>query len=99
MSQYHIDRIASVLDASFDGLIDMSDWAKRSAEETHTAFLQRALSALCIKTLANVDDTVAAASVVDGYGDGGLFDQTDDIFYFVQSKWNASGTTPMSESD
>ncbi len=52
--------------------------------------------------MAGTDDKTAAASVVDGFGDGGidafLFDQVNDVFYFVQSKWNEDGNTPFNEA-
>ena len=101
MSQYHVTRIASVLDHHFAGLIDMQDWQKHTHEqkEVRRAFLSRSLAALCIKAFAEVDDQIAADAVVDGFDDGGidaiLFDQLDDAFYFVQSKWSDDGTTPL----
>ena len=99
MSQYHIDRIASVLDDSFGSLIDMSDWHKKPAPEARVAFLQRGMAALCIKSLAEVEDSIAAEAVVDGFDDGGIdalfFDQINDAFYFVQGKWSEDGTKPI----
>src|SRR5689334_3368074 len=101
MSQYHITRIASVLDQHFSPCIDMQDWQRHAHQpkEVRLAFLSRALAALCIKALADVDDKIAADAVVDGFDDGGidaiLFDQLDDTFYFVQSKWSDDGTTPL----
>jgi len=99
MAQYHLNRITARLEHDFLALIDMSDWATRRAEDRRTAFLSRALAALCIKSLAKVDASRAANSVVDTYGDGGIdalmFDQSTDTFYFVQSKWSVAGTKPM----
>lgn len=99
MSQVTVNRIASVLERDFTGKIDMSDWVGRSDEERRTAFLSRALAALCIKNLAVVDATTAGASVTDGYEDGGIdafyFDQSDDIIFFVQTKWSKDGSTPL----
>ncbi|MGD9882724.1 MAG: AIPR family protein [Reyranella sp.] len=99
MAQYHLNRIAARLEADFQSLIDMSDWATRRAEDRKSAFLSRALAALCIKSLAKVDANRAAGAVVDTFDDGGIdalmFDQGTDTFYFVQSKWSAAGTKPM----
>ena len=89
MSDYHINRIASVLDQTFSHVIDMTDWSGRAEAQVRAAFLSRALAALCIKAMAQTEDQVAATSVVDGYDDGGIdalfFDQVHDIFYFVSS--------------
>jgi len=92
VSDYHINRIASVLDETFASLIDMTDWNGRPPSDIRAAFLSRALAALCIKAMAETNDKIAAASIVDGYDNGGidalLFDQVNDTFYFVQSKWS-----------
>ena len=90
MSQYHINRIASVIEQTFTGLVDMADWANKPADKVQAAFRSRSLAALCIKGIADVNDSVAGDAVVDGYNDGGidalLFDQVNDAFFFVQSK-------------
>jgi hypothetical protein len=102
MSDYHINRIASVLDQTFGSLVDMTDWSKRTAQESRSAFLSRALAALCIKAIAGTDDTTAAGTLVDGFDDGGIdalfFDQINDVFYFVQSKWSLDGHVPMNSN-
>ncbi|WP_370094532.1 AIPR family protein [Bradyrhizobium yuanmingense] len=90
-----------MLEQTFSGMIDMSDWEDRRAEDVRTAFLSRSLAALCIKMLAGVSDQTAAGTLVDGFDDSGIdalfFDQVNDSFYFVQSKWNNSGNKPISE--
>jgi hypothetical protein len=95
MSTYTISRIRNVLEKQFATLIDMSDWAGRPAGETQSAFLSRALAALCIRRLAKVDAATAAAAVTDGYNDNGLdavhFDQTSDTLHLVQTKWSQEG--------
>ena len=77
----------------------MSDWTGRPEPDVQSAFLSRALAALCIKYLAETDIATASAAVTDGFGDGGVdalyFDQTEDVFYFVQSKWSKDGTSPI----
>jgi hypothetical protein len=99
MSQYHITRIASVLDQHFGSLVDMSDCGRFTPKDARSAFLSRALAAICIKAMAEVEDKIAADSVVDGFDDGGidaiLFDQVNGTFYFVQSKWSEEGNTPL----
>lgn len=99
MSQLIVNRIASVLERDFGGKIDMSDWQSRPIEDAKSAFLSRALAALCIKNLASVNADIAGASITDGYGDGGIdafyFDQSEDVLFFVQSKWSRDGSTPL----
>ncbi len=102
MSQYHLTRIASVLDQTFSSLVDMRDWVNRKPEDVRAAFLSRSLAALCIKMLAGADDKTAAGALVDGFDDSGIdalfFDQVNDAFYFVQSKWNSAGNKPINEA-
>lgn len=99
MSLVTVNRIASVLERDFSGKIDMSEWVGRPEPDTRIAFLSRALAALCVKYLAGTDADTAAASVTDGFGDGGIdalyFDQAEDVFYFAQSKWSKDGTSPL----
>jgi hypothetical protein len=99
MSEHTINRIANVLEKQFSGRIDMTDWKNRLEAETRKAFLSRAVAALCIKNLADVDPDVAAQSITDGFDDNGLdaiyFDQNDDILFLVQSKWSVDGTKPL----
>ena len=94
-SSFTVGRIARLLEQEFTALIDMSDW-KGKDEDKPNAFLSRALAALCIKSRAQVDAKRAAEAVVDNFGDSGLdaimFDQTNDVFYFVQSKWSSDGS-------
>ncbi len=92
----------NVLDKQFDGLIDMSDFTKRPAEQQRAKFLTRALAALCIKNLAHTDAATAAGSVTDDFIDGGLdtihFDQVSDTLILVQAKWNQDGDKPIDAS-
>jgi hypothetical protein len=94
-SSFIVGRIARLLEDEFAPLIDMSDW-RGKAEDRQAAFLSRALAAACLKGIANVEAKRAADAVVDGFGDNGLdaimFDQAEDIFYFVTSKWSADGS-------
>ena len=59
----------------------------------------RAVAALCIKNLADVDLDTAAKAITDGFQDNGLdaifFDQNDDVLFLVQSKWSDDGTKPL----
>lgn len=101
MSPLTITRIANVLTAQFQGLIDMSDQSKHPPEAIETAFLSRALAALCVRKLAGVDPEVAGKAVVDGYNDGGLdaiyFDSKTDTLLLVQAKWSKNGQASITE--
>jgi hypothetical protein len=46
MSDYHINRIASVLDQTFSHVIDMTDWSGRAEAQVRAAFLSRALASV-----------------------------------------------------
>ncbi|KAA0592975.1 hypothetical protein J2848_005667 [Azospirillum lipoferum] len=79
----------------------MEDWSGRPEEQVRGAFLSRALSALCIKSLSGCDAQTAANSLTDSYHDGGLdaiyFETRTDTLYLVQAKWNESGDKPINE--
>lgn len=66
-----------------------------SAEETERNFLSRALAAYAIHKLGQASVEEAAASVVDGGGDGGIdavhFSPTSQKLWLAQSKFIASG--------
>lgn len=101
MSPLTITRIANVLTAQFQGLIDMSDWSKHPPADAETAFLSRALAALCIRKLAGEDPGTGAKALVDGYADGGLdaiyFDSKTDTLFLVQAKWSKTGQASITE--
>jgi hypothetical protein len=95
MSELHVRRIRSVLKNKFDGLIDLSDVQDRSQAEIDQAFLTRSQAALALGYVADIEESVAAAALVDGYDDNGIdaiyFDEDVGEVYVVQSKWTESG--------
>jgi hypothetical protein len=99
MTPLLITRIAGQLEKRFSGLIDMSDWESRPPADRKTAFLSRALAALCIKSISGCDAAGAGKAVTDGFGDNGLdaiyYDQNSDALLIVQSKWSTEGNTPI----
>ncbi|TPW04114.1 MAG: hypothetical protein FD125_1308 [bacterium] len=101
MSSLTITRIANVLEAQFKGAIDMSDQAKHSADTQRACLLSRSLAALVIRSLAQVDTSVAGAAVTDTYNDGGLdaihFDPRTDTLFLVQAKWSAVGNARLDD--
>ena len=98
-----LNRIDNILKSQFDGHIDMSDWVNRPPADVRKAFLSRAVAALCIKKLADVDVETAAKAITDGFNDNGLdaiyFDQKNDVLLLVQSKWSDDGSKPLDAAD
>lgn len=92
MSIIHVNHIQSAIDKRFRSLIDLSD---AKSQEVEDALLTRGLSAFVIAELSGAEDKIAAASVLDGYGDNGIdalyFDADERICYLVNSKWMKSG--------
>lgn len=98
MASLLLTRISGQLEKRFEGLIDMSDWDNRPLNDKRTAFLSRALAAICVKGTTSVDNKAAAQAVTDGYHDNGVdaicFDPNRDLLVIVQSKWSSDGATP-----
>jgi len=92
MSILHVGHIQAAIEKRFSKLIDLSD-VKESEHEDN--FLTRGLSAFVIAELSRAEDKIAAASVLDSFGDNGIdalyFDAAERICYLVQSKWIKSG--------
>ncbi|MGG0403197.1 AIPR family protein [Priestia megaterium] len=77
----------------YSSLIDVSDARPQNKENV---FLTRALTAFALQSLTDITPEIAAKSITDGFGDNGLdaifFDKDKNELYFIQSKWNHSGT-------
>lgn len=103
MSIIHVQQIKAQLVSMFDGLIDLSDYAKAVEGEKESAFLTRALAAFCITHLADVKPDVSAACVTDGTHDNGIdaiyYDSVEKTLYFVQSKWQSDGRGSFARGD
>lgn len=98
-----IMRIRSTLEKRYDGKIDLKDYEGKPAKEKESAFLTRSLSAFALAQLAGINDSLAAACVIDGYDDNGIdaiyYDTTDNKVYIVQSKWMESGKDSPKQGD
>ncbi len=98
-----IMRIRSTLEKRYDGKIDLKDYEGKPAKEMESAFLTRSLSAFALAQLAGINDSLAAACVIDGYDDNGIdaiyYDTTDNKVYIVQSKWMESGKDSPKQGD
>jgi len=96
VSIVQVRQIEGYPEATFAGLIDMSDYDGKAADHRKGAFLSRAVAALALVHAAGVSPDVAAKAVVDGYGDNGIdaihYDEADRLLYIVQSKWDGDGT-------
>ena len=79
------------------------DYEGKPAKEKESAFLTRSLSAFALAQLAGINDSLAAACVIDGYDDNGIdaiyYDTTDNKVYIVQSKWMESGKDSPKQGD
>jgi len=88
-------QIETYLREQFEGRVDMTDYDRRSEEETRTAFLSRALGAYALTMLSGLDQSVAVQYVTDGFDDNGIdavyFDRGEAVLYVVQSKWIQDG--------
>lgn len=88
-----IDYLPPKLHELFDGLVPVA--ANGSQDEKEKNFLSRALAAYAIHRLAGATLEEAAASLVDGGGDGGIdavhYSAADQKLWLIQSKFIATG--------
>lgn len=103
MSAIHMRQIKAALEGTFDDLVDVPDYAKRTKDEQESAFLTRALAAFALLMVTELTPSDAAQAITDEYGDNGLdavhYDPNEKILYLVQSKWDADGTGSVSRAD
>ena len=69
MSVVQVRQIKGFLESTFKGLIDLSDYAGKSATETERAFLSRSVAGLALMRAAGLTASNAAHAVVDGFED------------------------------
>src|SRR5713226_10313974 len=88
-----ITHVPPRLRADFTGRL--AEAATGTSQEKEANFLTRALAAYAVHKLANCTLDEAAASVVDGGGDGGIdavfYSPTAHTLWIVQSKFHQSG--------
>ncbi|MFH8469516.1 AIPR family protein [Streptomyces sp. NPDC017991] len=96
-------QVREYLRNSYRSILDMSDFAHRSAQEQDLAFCSRALAAEAARILSGCDAEEAAAAVVDGPGDHGIdaviISPSGSDIWFVQAKWSDSARDRTSEGD
>ncbi len=91
---YEIDHIPNHLHALFDGKVPPAVSGK-TAQERENNFLSRSLAAFAVHKLSGCTPEKAAASLVDGGGDGGIdavhYSPTSNTLWLVQSKFIENG--------
>ena len=87
----------------FTNLIDLSDITISNSVDRENFFLTRALSAYTISHFAQIENEIAANSVVDGGNDNGIdaiyYDEKSRLLYLIQSKWRHDGKSEPSNGD
>jgi hypothetical protein len=96
MSIIHVRHIKAAVEKRFRDLVDLSDLPNSPPAHREDCFLTRGLAAFVIAELTGALDKIAAASIVDEFGDNGIdalyYDAPEQVCYLVQSKWIKSGT-------
>src|SRR5690348_7193818 len=91
---YEIDHVPPHLHATFDGKVPPAKSGKTENERENN-FLSRSLAANAVLKLSGCSPGEAAASLVDGGGDGGIdavhYSPTSNTLWVVQSKFIESG--------
>ncbi|HSH55359.1 MAG TPA: hypothetical protein VK983_00875, partial [Candidatus Limnocylindrales bacterium] len=90
---FEITHVSEHLRRSFTGILPEATSGSADAKEIN--FLSRSLAAFVIHKLSGCALNVAADSVVDGGGDGGIdaihYAETTNILWVVQSKFHRNG--------
>lgn len=84
-------------------LVDASDISAKYATDKEAHILSRAMAAVAIKMLAEVDNVIAANTIVDGSNDNGIdavhYDTQSKVLILVQSKWSNSHSSSIESGD
>jgi hypothetical protein len=103
MSRIHVRHIKTYLENTYKNLIDLSDQNNKPDVERGKHFLSRALASFTIQQFTDIEPKAAALAVTDGFDDNGIdalhFNQVDNTFYVVQSKWIESGSGSIAVGD
>lgn len=101
MSVIQVNQLKRKIEQTYSDLIDLSDVTRDSDKEN--CFLTRSYAAYTLQCLANIDASIAAASITDAFDDNGV----DAIYYnsqynelwILQSKWIKDGRGEPSLGD
>ncbi|MGI5340254.1 AIPR family protein [Streptomyces sp. CA-181903] len=103
MRALRVRHIEDSLSQDFKEKIDLSDYEGRSTKQERSAFLSRALAARAIQRFTSLSAEEAAHCVVDSFGDNGIdalaVDEDNHRIVIVQSKWDSSGDSGLSQGD
>ncbi|WP_193194387.1 hypothetical protein [Nostoc sp. MG11] len=95
MVKLQLTHIKNKLYETLTGLIDIADHQNKPDAEKQKVLLSRGYAAYSLMSLASVEPEIAAQAIVDGYRDNGIdaiyYDESEKIFWIVQSKWIESG--------
>lgn len=96
MSKLHVNQIAGFLTKRLKNFVDLADYEHHEdAGQIHKVFLTRALSALAVSSLADVELEGLCSNITDGQKDGGIdliyFDAAERTLYLAQTKWHDDG--------
>jgi len=98
MAEVQHSQIKSKLLEQIYPLIDVSDiFSQGSEKEAH--ILSRAIAVAAIRILADVDENISVATIVDGGKDNGIdaiyYDAKTKALFLIQSKWNNSHSSSI----
>jgi hypothetical protein len=103
MSVLHVNHIKSHLDKYYQEAIDMSKYQPDKKEDYKNRFYSKAQAAYAINILTNEEPNKIGKYVIDGGDDNGIdcvyIDSTENMLYFVQSKWINDGNAEPSSGD
>ena len=101
MGAVQLSHIKSYIINNFKDIIDLSD--ARSDADRDALLLTRGLAAMALQLYANLSCAEVAASITDGFNDGGIdaiyHDVTKKEVFFVQSKWSDDGSKTITQGD
>lgn len=103
LSIVEFNQVKKKIEKDFANLIDLSDVTEVNSTDKKNFFLTRALAAYTISHFAQVENEIAANSVVDGGNDNGIdavyYDEKSRLLYLIQSKWKQDGKSEPSYGD
>ncbi|MEK2471512.1 hypothetical protein [Streptomyces noursei] len=103
MRALRVGHIKDSLTEDHSNLIDLNDYAGRPERQRQPAFLSRALASRAAQRFTGISAEEAAKAVVNGFHDNGIdalaIDDVNRRLVLVQSEWDPSGDTGLSQRD
>ncbi|MEV6040299.1 AIPR family protein [Nonomuraea sp. NPDC052116] len=98
-----VRQVREALTREFQGLIDLSDLARKPDDQKEQHFLTRALAALVVRSLTGCDNVAAAGMVIDDFDDQGIdavaFIEGMPRLWLIQAKWSDKGAARFSKAE